>query len=174
MQTPDAVVTVPDWLVPTPDVPVESRLTTKEVREITNQFYETLFEHAMEKLAAGTTLPDIIREYHTPTDVAKFRSWINRDPQRRARYEQAQELFADALVDDMLRIADDVESLEDVQRTSLRLQHRKWIASCLNRRRYGDKQQVEVTKNINITEILQAAQGRLIEHDPFLLEDSRE
>jgi hypothetical protein len=159
-----AVITVPDWLIPTPDVPMDKRMVTSVAKELTNQFYETLFEHAMERLAAGTPLPDIINEYHTATDIAKFRAWIYKDPTRKSRYESAQELFADALVDDMLRIADGVDSLEDVQRTALRLQHRKWIASCLNRRRYGDSKQVEITENktTNIRMILEKRERQLL------------
>jgi len=164
MQTTGAFVTVPDWLVPTPDIPMDKRMTTNVVKELANQFYETLFEHAMERLAAGTPLPDIINEYHTPTDIAKIRAWVYRDPTRKSRYEQSQELFADALVDDMLRIADGTDSPEDVQRTALRLQHRKWIASCLNRRRYGDSKQVEITENktTNIRMILEKRERQLL------------
>jgi len=69
-------------------------------------------------------------------------------PEFLQRYEQAKEESADALADEMLDIADDSErdyteegrvNTEHVQRARLRVDTRKWIASKLKPKKYGDK-----------------------------------
>jgi hypothetical protein len=164
MENSGTFVTTPDWLIPSPDVPMDERMTIKLVKQMTDQLYETLFEHALEKLAGGTVMTDIVKEYHTPVDIAKFRAWIHRDSKRKARYYEAQELFADALQDEIFRIADGTDTPEDAQRSALRLQYRKWLMSCMDRRRFGDTKQVEITENktTNIRMILEKRERQLL------------
>jgi hypothetical protein len=84
-------------------------------------------------------------------------NWFDRYPEFLQQYARAKEESADALSDEMLDIADDatndwMERLGDdekpvswaingehVQRSRLRIETRKWLASKLKPKKYGDK-----------------------------------
>jgi hypothetical protein len=108
-------------------------------------------------LAEGRSLRSICCDPEMPAQSTVFR-WLA-DPDRatfREQYARAREAQADALFDEMLDIADDgsndwmerkrqdgsteeVLNHEHIQRSKLRVDARKWMASKLNARVYGDK-----------------------------------
>lgn len=106
-------------------------------------------------IAAGRSLRSICDEPGMPGRETVFR-WL-RDPSYAAfrdQYAQAREDQADALADDLIDIADDgrndwmerhggddagwVANGENIQRAKLRVDARKWAASKLRPRVYGD------------------------------------
>jgi len=82
-------------------------------------------------------------------------NWLNTNKTFLAQYTRAKEEQADYLVEEMLDIADDgsndfmtitkgdvqyeVENKEVTSRSKLRIETRKWIASKLKAKKYGDK-----------------------------------
>lgn len=83
-------------------------------------------------------------------------TWLDNDPKFQQDYARAKEAQSDYLVDEMLDIADDISqdemqaidadgnvstrvNKEYVQRSRLRLDTRKWIASKLKPKKYGEK-----------------------------------
>jgi hypothetical protein len=100
--------------------------------------------------------------------VASVLNWLNdkEKPEFLAQYTRAKEEQADFLAEEMIEIADDgsndsmivydnqgkpkeVEDKEWTNRSKLRVETRKWIASKLKPKKYGDKLQTE-NKNDNI------------------------
>lgn len=95
--------------------------------------------------------------------------WLRERPEFLAQYARAKEESADALADEMLDIADDgsndwmelhhrenvgwVENGEAMQRSRLRVDTRKWIASKLKPKKYGEKLDLnaEVKAAITVT-----------------------
>lgn len=91
--------------------------------------------------------------------VATVLNWLGSNAEFLAQYTRAKEAQADYLAEEMLDIADDgsndfmtivkgdesyeVENKEWTSRSKLRLETRKWIASKLKPRKYGDKLEVE-------------------------------
>lgn len=71
-----------------------------------------------------------------PNPATIFR-WLRTKPEFCEQYEKAKQESADALVDDMLHFAD--ERSENPQRSRLQVDTRKWIASKLKPKKYGDK-----------------------------------
>lgn len=87
--------------------------------------------------------------------VATVLNWLNKHKEFLAQYVRAKEEQADYLVEEMIDIADDgsndlmtitkgdisyeVENKEVVNRSKLRVETRKWIASKLKSKKYGDK-----------------------------------
>lgn len=65
------------------------------------------------------------------------------------QYARARAAQADTLADELLDIADD--DAEDVNRSRLRVDARKWIASKLKPKSYGDKMDVNHGGNVNVT-----------------------
>lgn len=71
-------------------------------------------------------------------DAKTLYSWIRKNDEFLQQYARAKEEQADALVEQMLDIADGADG-QDPARDRLRLDARKWIASKLKAKKYGDK-----------------------------------
>ena len=109
-----------------------------------------------ERIADGVSLREICRTEDMPSKAAVFR-WLAAHAEFRDQYARAREAQADALADELLDIADDGdndwmerkgedgqslgwrENGEAIQRSRLRVDTRKWIASKLKPKKYGDK-----------------------------------
>ena len=109
-----------------------------------------------ERIADGISLREICRTEDMPSKAAVFR-WLAAHAEFRDQYARAREAQADALADELLDIADDGdndwmerkgedgqslgwrENGEAIQRSRLRVDTRKWIASKLKPKKYGDK-----------------------------------
>lgn len=106
-------------------------------------------------LAEGLSLRTVCLADDMPDKSTVFR-WLRIHSEFRDQYARAKEESADALVDEMLDIADDgtndwitrtnadgseyeVVNSEHIQRSKLRVDTRKWTASKLKPKRYGDK-----------------------------------
>lgn len=79
-------------------------------------------------------------------DPSTVYRWIENDEVFRNKYTRAREDQADYLADEMLKIADDragddtaFVGINRIHRDKLRLETRKWIASKLKPKKYGDK-----------------------------------
>lgn len=133
-------------------------------------YSEELADTICERLAAGESMRSISRDEIMPSSATMF-SWLRSKPEFLEQYERAKEESADALVEEMLDIADDgtndwMEKYdkegacigwqvngEHVQRSRLRLDTRKWAASKLKPKKYGDRITQEHIGNVNITSL---------------------
>jgi hypothetical protein len=86
-------------------------------------------------------------------------AWLAKQPTFQEKYARAKEMQADLLAEEILDIADDatndfmtivkgdesynVENREFINRSRLRVDSRKWIASKLKPKKYGDRIQQE-------------------------------
>lgn len=105
----------------------------------------------MAAISGGSHLAEFCREH----DIAyqTLRDWIEADPGRSVMYARAREDRADKIADEIVAISDETEVYakhdgEDVTltldaaaiaRNRLRVDARKWVASKLKPRTYGDK-----------------------------------
>lgn len=108
-----------------------------------------------QRIMAGESVRRICRAEHMPTQSTVF-EWLASDLQFRAAYQIAKQLLAETLADDILEIADDSSgdfiegqegpafNAEHVQRSKLRVDSRKWLASKLAPKRYGDSTALRV------------------------------
>lgn len=88
------------------------------------------------RLAAGESLRSVCRDETMPCMQSVF-SWFKQHPEFLEQYTRAKAECADALVEEMLDIADDESA--DTNRSRLRVDTRKWIASKLKPKRYGER-----------------------------------
>lgn len=130
----------------------------------------------------GGNLKDILEAHFV--DIYAFYRLLHRDPVVREMYDQAREIQSELLLDEMRRIADDSAddwtedgkgnprvNSEAVQRSRVRIDNLKWRLAKLNRKRFGEK--TEVDHNVNVTinheqKLIAArkrAEGHLIEQD---------
>lgn len=87
-------------------------------------------------LAEGQSLRKVCSGDDMPSMPTVF-SWFRKHPEFLNQYARAKEESADALVEEMMDIADN--DTEDVQRSRLKVDTRKWVASKLKAKKYGDK-----------------------------------
>ena len=117
-----------------------------------------------ERIADGESLRDICKADEMPARSVVFR-WLSIHREFADQYARAREAQADAISDDMLAIADDGQNDwmerngegdenagwrlngEHIQRSRLRIDSRKWMASKLAPKKYGDRQSVDHTSS---------------------------
>ncbi len=98
-------------------------------------------------LQDGKSLREICDMPNMPSRPTVFR-WIHSFEEFRNKYEHARDVQADVLTDEMDHIANNEE---DVQRARLIIDTRKWTASKLKPKKYGDKLDVEHGGNVTIS-----------------------
>ncbi len=92
------------------------------------------------RLAGGESLNAICGDEKMPA-LSTVYLWLSKRPEFLEQYVRAREEQADTLADQILQIAD--EENEDPQRQRLRVDARKWVASKLKPKKYGDKVDLE-------------------------------
>lgn len=114
------------------------------------------------KIADGKSLRTICREDHMPAMSSVF-LWLGKYPEFSEQYARAKDAQADAFIEDMQDIADTPPALTaegkidagDVADKRLRIDTRKWIASKLKPKKYGDK----------VEQTVQGPDGGAVQHD---------
>lgn len=127
------------------------------------------------EIASGHSIRTICSDESMPC-VATIFNWLRVHAEFLAQYEKSKEEQADALAEEMLDIADngsndwmvanDEENAgyrangEQIQRSRLRVDTRKWIASKLKPKKYGDKTAVEHSGAISLDKLVTDSMGK--------------
>ena len=146
---------LPSWMTQVPHAPASSK------KELLEKQFEIFFETILDKISRGINLKEILRDDQRDFDYTQLLRWIHKDPMRKSRYYEAQEIGSEMIAAEILEIADG-DGLEDVQRSKLRIDSRQFLIKTWNRKRYGDVKTLEVNQNISITAALEQAQARLV------------
>ena len=126
-----------------------------------SEFTQEIADAICERIASGVSLRSIVEADDMPAASTVFK-WLSERETFSEQYARAREAQADALFDEMLDIADDARNDwmvsrgedeneswrlngEHIQRSKLRLEARKWMASKLQPKKYSDKHQVELS-----------------------------
>lgn len=134
-------------------------------------------ETLLEELASGRTLSDVCRDEGMPPE-STVRSWALDDREGFfARYTRAREIGYHRMADEIIDISDDghndwmerngeddagwVTNGENLQRSRLRVDSRKWMVSKALPKLYGDKVQHEVDGElkVNILSYAESSEG---------------
>lgn len=120
-----------------------------------SDYTEEMADKICSELADGKSMRAVCLGDEMPDKATVFR-WIRTIEEFRNQYVRAKEESADALTDEMLDIADDSQldytetdedgkrlNAENIQRSRLKIDTRKWLASKLKPKKYGDKQYIE-------------------------------
>ena len=163
-------IELPNWLsCPDPKPPK----LPAESRELLHTQYEQMFERVIEQVYRGRSLRDLLEDDYRIVSYEDFLKWVKRDPMRHERFKEAQESRTEFIAGEILEIADAEDSIEDVQRSKLKIDTRKWLMGAWNKKRYGEVKQVEVAGSISITEALAQAQMRIVEAEVMDIEPRR-
>jgi hypothetical protein len=101
-----------------------------------SDFTKELAAELCARLADGVSLRTVCKSEDMPGKTTVFR-WLDENQEFRDQYARAKEESADSWADDIIDIADG-EPGGDVTRDRLRVDARKWAASKLKPKKYGD------------------------------------
>ena len=154
------VTLLPDWLDPAPRSLAKS---PPEIKALVLVQYEQVFMRAIDSIAHGMSLSQVLRDDQRNIDYNDFYRWIKKDPTRKQLFDEAQEMRTEFMAGEIIEIADADDSLEDVNRSKLKIDTRKWLMGAHNRKKYGATTNIEMTGGISIIGALAAAQARVID-----------
>lgn len=135
------------------------------------KFSQELADKICEQIATGSSLINVCKKPDMPRYNTIMR-WARDNEEFRNQYAQAMEDRADYLADEIVEIADDAEGdyvlvagdlvfvKENVQRSKLKVETRKWVASKLRPIKYSERQQIDLDVKISIADKLTAARER--------------
>jgi hypothetical protein len=142
-------------------------------------FTQDIADRICSELAEGKSLRQILKAEDLPGQTTVFR-WLAEKPEFEKQYAHAREAQAEKLADEIIDIADDgtndygfkesedtdgegakpVFLPEQVQRSKLRVDARKWVASKLHPKKYGDYQRIDAQVSVSIADRLKEARER--------------
>lgn len=106
-------------------------------------FTQKVADAICEQLADGRSLRSICLDDGMPVKSTVFK-WLIAHPSFKDQYAHAREAQADTLADEIQDIADEkCKDMVAVQRNKMRLDARKWLASKMKPKVYGDKVEPE-------------------------------
>lgn len=113
------------------------------------KFTQEVADEICNRIAEGESLRAICNDAHIP-HTATVKRWLINDEYEdfRAQYTRAREEQTETFVDQIVSIADEED---DPQRARVRIDARKWVASKLKPKKYGDRITNEHTGQINVT-----------------------
>lgn len=166
---PMTQLALPDWLAPAP-TDTAPTLTAVELARLKRENLHTSYENALDGILAymvehHTSFYDAVREDPRQFDPAHYLAWVMRDENRKSKYYEAQAVTAEHVAQDLLRIADADDSFEDVARSTLKINTRKWLLGVWNRKRFGETRQIEQNVTIDLGEAMAQAQARALSRD---------
>lgn len=143
------------------------------------EFDQAIADAICEKIADGQSLRSICASEDMPAKSTVFK-WLIQQTEFADQYTRAREAQADALFDEIQDIADDgsndyitktnadgseyeAVNSEHIQRSRLRVDARKWMASKLQPKKYGDKQEIELTVTDTLAERMARLKARKAE-----------
>ena len=99
--------------------------------------YEDFFESAIDRLALGHPLKDIIEDDPRQISIVDYLKWVRKDKTRKERVKEAEQIAAEILVMQTIGIAEGANSMEDVQRSTLRVNNNWRVAQAYHPEKFG-------------------------------------
>ena len=114
-----------------------------------DSFDQEKFNYIIEEMSNGVALTKICRDPDMPS-YSTFQKWILRDNELFKQYARARQLQADYYADETVEIAD---GDPNVARARNRMDARRWHASKLAPRKYGERINQELMASITTTNV---------------------
>lgn len=153
---------IPDWLIPQP---------TREQRAIIEQgrrdaiayqtaVFELILDDVLDHVARGEPVSTWFEKDPRRLDHAQFLRWVYKDKDRKNKYREAQIIAAEVTFDQILIIADAEDSMEDIARSTLRVNSRWKKLEVLDRDRFGQKKQIDQNVTIDLGDAMRLGEER--------------
>lgn len=128
----------------------------------------------VQRLSEGETLREIAKDWEIP--YGRLAQWVIEDRERSEQYNVALKLWADAIAQECVAIADEQNEVEkrdgttfdpDVPRDKLRIDTRLRLAGKWDRNRYGEQTKVEHSGSLSLISVLSSIpRGDVFENEP--------
>jgi hypothetical protein len=154
------------------DKSAKDQLNSAKVQALLRIWSDDMFEEALVAIAMGSTVRQACEQVGLGDRVETFYKLVMRDENCKEAYEEARMIQAEKMaIDDIIEISDD-DKLDEtfegkpnaaaVNRSRLKVDSRKWIASKLHYKRFGDRIQQDIEQNVTIDHAarLEAARKR--------------
>ena len=112
-----------------------SKALKKATKGRPSKYTQALADQICERIMNGESLRAIISSEGMP-NRSSVHKWLAENKDFSDQYARAKDNQADTLADELIYIADNAE---DVQKARLQVDTRKWVASKLKPKKYGDK-----------------------------------
>lgn len=173
---------IPGWLVPSSSLSTQTQLETtpdpqypvitEEQQAIIEQGrldriarqekqYPLILDSVLDHVASGEPVKTWFQRDPRDLDYSRFLRWVRSNPERLQMYRDAQAAGAEVIFDQMLVISDASDSLEDVARSTLRVNTRWKTLAVLDRDRFGEKKQIDQTITIDMGAAMMEARERV-------------
>lgn len=123
-------------------------------------FTDEIAAEILKRIAMGRSVMAIGKDADMPA-AGTIHDWIAKRPDFAEKYARACDERATAIAEETLEIADDLSgkvfSSEDVQLAKLRVDTRKWFASKLAPKKYGDRLGVDANVSVSFADVAAAA-----------------
>lgn len=155
---------LPEWLAPGSPVDVvrqrsAARAAQRALDAIT---FESLFDDFLDTVCENPLgIHQFFENDPRQPDYRRFVAWIMRDKKRKALYYDALEIGAEVMVLEIPVITSASDTIEDVNRSTLRANNLWKMIAVFNRKRFGDVKQIEQNVTIDLSGAMQQAQERL-------------
>ena len=123
-----------------------------------SDFTQEIADEICEHIAQGKSVRWICSDEKMPGQTTVYR-WLRENDEFRQQYTHARELQAEYYADEIIEIADEAKN-EDAQVARLRVDARKWKASKLAPKKYGDKLDLNHSGGIAVETV------KRVIHDP--------
>lgn len=174
LDTPTPARSAPPIQVPSPQAGTNFAIQL----ERQNQIFESIWDSLLDRTSLGHKLKDIASDDPRGIDLPKLTRWISKDPTRNKEYNAAKRMGTHLVLEEMIDISDGKDSMEDVARSTLRVNTRRLYLKAYNRDVFGDQPaQSEnslaggITINIGAVQSPYAAPITTIEQEPLVLEN---
>lgn len=137
---------------------------------------DEVIDKILQRISHGESLCSICKDEDMPSQTSFF-NWLDSDPTLVEKYARARNAQADYLVEETLEIADNASNDwmasndpknpgyqlngENIQRSRLRVDARKWFASKVFPKKYGDFSRTELTgkdgEKLNLVGLIEAS-----------------
>ena len=108
------------------------------------EYNQEIAEKICEQLSNGMSLRAICTASGTPARCTVYR-WLNENADFQDQYARARDKQADYFAEEIIEIADSVEAESaSVAKAKLQIDARKWAASKIAPKKYGDKSEIDV------------------------------
>lgn len=107
-----------------------------------------LGDQICERLGDGESLLKICKQDDMPSKTTVFK-WIKTDADFADNYARAREAQAEGFAEEIVAIAD----TGDILRIKTQVDARKWVASKILAKKYGDRLDLNMTGGLNITNL---------------------
>lgn len=91
------------------------------------------------------------------------------DPRFESEVAHSRAIFADSLVESLLTVGDNAQSMAEVQNARLKADSIRWIASKYAPKMYADNINVNVQHHLDLSSVLLAAENRVL---PLLIDET--